>query len=170
MENFFGIFPRHGKYFSTLWKKQAKFSTVWKIFSRIFHTMDKILAIFPRYGKFFREFSTVWKTQRKGRVYGVAAAVVGTPSLAAQDRDAIDLAFILCLAAWTPCLWRGKRYSAVFRLFSRGCRAERARPDHEVCRDEGGAGKGGRRRGRGFNVQYSISISNIQGGTTGNGR
>jgi len=62
MENFFAIFPRYGKYFSTLWKKRAEFSTVWKIFLRIFHAMEKIFSIFPRYGKFFREFSTEWKS------------------------------------------------------------------------------------------------------------
>ena len=39
----------------------AKFSTVWKSFWRIFHTMENIWPIFPRNGKTFRQFSTQWK-------------------------------------------------------------------------------------------------------------
>ena len=39
----------------------AKFSTVWKSFQRIFHTMENIWPIFPRNGKTFRQFSTQWK-------------------------------------------------------------------------------------------------------------
>ena len=41
MENFFAGFPRYGKIFSTLWKKQPNFSTQWKNFSPFFHTQWK---------------------------------------------------------------------------------------------------------------------------------
>jgi len=59
MENLFEIFPRYGKYFSTLWKNRPIFSTQWKNFQRFFHTMEKLLGIFPHNGK---NVSTVWKT------------------------------------------------------------------------------------------------------------
>jgi hypothetical protein len=52
MENFWAIFPQHGKLF-------ADFSTLWKTFCRFFHAMENFFGIFPRYGK---KFSTVWKT------------------------------------------------------------------------------------------------------------
>jgi hypothetical protein len=42
MENFFAIFPHNGKNVSTLWKKEAYFSTQWKNFCRFFHTMEKV--------------------------------------------------------------------------------------------------------------------------------
>jgi len=42
MENFFAIFPRYGKIFSTLWKNRPIFSTQWKNFSGFFHTMEKV--------------------------------------------------------------------------------------------------------------------------------
>ena len=61
MENLFGIFPRYGKYFSTLWKNRPVFSTQWKNFQRFFHTMEKLLPFFPHNGKSFRDFSTQWK-------------------------------------------------------------------------------------------------------------
>ena len=48
MENFFAVFPRYGKIFSTLWKKEVVFSTQWKNVSRYFHTMERM---FPRRGK-----------------------------------------------------------------------------------------------------------------------
>ena len=48
-------FPRHGKLF-------AEFSTLWKLFSRFFHSMENFLRFFPRYGKNYGEFSTLWKT------------------------------------------------------------------------------------------------------------
>ena len=48
MENIFGIFPHYGKIFSTLWKKRAIFSTQWKNFSQVFHTMERIC---PKCGK-----------------------------------------------------------------------------------------------------------------------
>jgi hypothetical protein len=48
MENIFAIFPRYGKYFSTLWKNRPIFSTLWKNFKRFFHTMEKM---FPQCGK-----------------------------------------------------------------------------------------------------------------------
>ena len=46
-------FPHYGKLFT-------EFSTVWKIFSRVFHAMEKLFTNFPRNGK---TFSTVWKTR-----------------------------------------------------------------------------------------------------------
>jgi len=61
MENFFAIFPHYGKNVSTLWKKEVNFSTQWKMFWRIFHTMEKLLPFFPHNGKCFRDFSTQWK-------------------------------------------------------------------------------------------------------------
>lgn len=83
--------------------------------------MEDIFENFPHYGKNIGDFSTLWKiiprvfhgmeNSMKRPVSGVAAAGVGTPSLAAQDRDAIDLAFILRMVARI-------RHSAVFRLFS----------------------------------------------------
>ena len=48
MENFFAIFPYYGKIFSTPWKNRPDFSTQWKTFSGIFHTMERM---FPRCGK-----------------------------------------------------------------------------------------------------------------------
>ena len=48
-------FPHYGKLFE-------EFSTVWRIFQRIFHSMENFLRFFPRYGKNFGEFSTLWKT------------------------------------------------------------------------------------------------------------
>ena len=58
MENYFAIFPRYGKIFSTLWKNRpifprngksfSDFSTQWKKFSGFFHTMEKmVLRTFP---------------------------------------------------------------------------------------------------------------------------
>ena len=61
MENFYAIFPRYGKIFSTLWKNRPIFSTQWKNFQRFFHTMEKLLPFFPHNGKSFRDFSTQWK-------------------------------------------------------------------------------------------------------------
>jgi len=48
METFSATFPRHGKLFSTRWKKRADFSTPWKLFPRIFHAME---TCFPPRGK-----------------------------------------------------------------------------------------------------------------------
>jgi hypothetical protein len=48
-------FPHHGKLFSG-------FSTLWKIFGRVFHTMENFCLVFPRHGKILGEFSTPWKT------------------------------------------------------------------------------------------------------------
>jgi hypothetical protein len=48
MEKSGRIFPHHGKKFSTVWKKQADFSTPWKMFSGFFHAMEKK---FPHCGK-----------------------------------------------------------------------------------------------------------------------
>jgi len=61
MENIYGIFPRYGKIFSTLWKNRPIFSTQWKNFQRFFHTMEKLLPFIPHNGKSFRDFSTQWK-------------------------------------------------------------------------------------------------------------
>jgi len=44
MENFFAIFPRYGKIFSTLWKNRPVFSTQWTDFStqwkKCFHSVE----------------------------------------------------------------------------------------------------------------------------------
>jgi len=53
--------------------------------------MEKYFPDFPQHGKRLSEFSTVWKT--------VAAALTEPRLLAAQKRGAIDLAFVLRLAA-----------------------------------------------------------------------
>ena len=44
------------------------FSTVWKTFSRFFHTMEEMFPhygknglIFPQYGRIFDDFSMLWK-------------------------------------------------------------------------------------------------------------
>jgi hypothetical protein len=46
MENFWGNFPRHGKYFS-------EYSTLWKFFRLVFHSMENFFEVFPRYGKLY---------------------------------------------------------------------------------------------------------------------
>jgi hypothetical protein len=48
MENVFAIFPHNGKNVSTVWKKEAYFSTQWKNFPPFFHTMERIC---PHCGK-----------------------------------------------------------------------------------------------------------------------
>ena len=80
MENFFAIFPRYGKIFSTLWKNRPVFSTQWKNFQRFFHTMEKLLPFFPHNGKSFRDFSTQWKNFFHGvenLVLGLFSGVLG---------------------------------------------------------------------------------------------
>ena len=83
METFCASFPRYGKLFSTVWKTLgvwrgagADFSTLWKLFVRVFHAMENFfpqygkrwvfgvarMRNFPRYGNFLCEFSTPWKT------------------------------------------------------------------------------------------------------------
>ena len=52
MEKFSRNFPQYGKYF-------LDFSTLWKIFGRFFHAMEKLFAVFPHNGK---NSSTLWKT------------------------------------------------------------------------------------------------------------
>jgi hypothetical protein len=48
MEKCFAIFPHNGNIVSTLWKKEAYFSTQWKNISPFFHTMERIC---PHCGK-----------------------------------------------------------------------------------------------------------------------
>jgi hypothetical protein len=52
MENYFASFPQHGKLL-------AIFSTLWKIFRRVFHAMENYFEDFPRYGKLWFE---AWET------------------------------------------------------------------------------------------------------------
>ena len=59
--------PRYGKVF-------GEFSTLWKIFGRFFHAMEKLFANFPHNGK---TFSTVWKTRISGCFQGVRAVLRG---------------------------------------------------------------------------------------------
>ena len=80
MENFFAIFPRYGKIFSTLWKNRPIFSTQWKNFQRFFHTMEKLSPFFPHNGKSFRDFSTQWKKcfhSVENSVLGLLSGVFG---------------------------------------------------------------------------------------------
>jgi hypothetical protein len=48
MENYFAIFPRYGRFSSTVWKIQPCFSTLWKTFEQFFHAMEDFL---PHRGK-----------------------------------------------------------------------------------------------------------------------
>jgi hypothetical protein len=64
MEKYFAIFPRYGKNVSTLWKKEAVFSTQWKNFSPFFHTMERIC---PQCGKLcFRAVSGGFRAVLRG--------------------------------------------------------------------------------------------------------
>ena len=68
---------------------KAMFSTVWKTFRGIFHTMEKLWPIFPHNGKSFGDFSTQWKNFFHGvqnSDFGLFSRVLGC-SLGAVERS-----------------------------------------------------------------------------------
>ena len=79
MEKVSAIFPRHGKLFSTPWKKGPGFSTVWKTF---FHGVENVGRRIAAGG--------AW----------AAALALGTAGAGAADRPAVEIPPIERLAIW----------------------------------------------------------------------